>query len=274
MEVEDRPCDPSESSPCPKDRTGRPQVCVRPWWAKGDEARVCRPRRLSRAQRRRNRAALREIVRHLCRPGDGCSHKSLSRLLEIVALRESAFDNQVTHELNPDREANAASLTRALESGWYDGNQHLRDLSRWTVGYGWFGMNAPLFVREWDRYAPPEILCRQVESVEVYLRVARRAWRKLSKILPSEQEVALDNGERVMVRGVTWYDIHRAVSTGKLGRPDTISSRRFVRRARAVGLDPFATVKIEDLGRPIPKGRQGEVAEKIRSSVVSALSEG
>lgn len=274
MAIEDLPCDPEDLSPCPADRTGRSQICVRPWWARGEQTFVCRPRRLSRAQRKRNRKALEMIVRRLCRPKDGCAPAPLSKFLAVVAMRESALDNQVTHELNPDREANRAALTRALEGGWYEGSPHLSDLSRWTVGYGWYGMNAPLFVSEWDPHAPPEILCRQVESTEVYLRRARRAWKKLSTILPRSEDVRLDNGEVVMVRGVTWYDVHRAVSSGKLGRPDEISSGRFVRRARRAGLDPFASVSLEGLGLEISRDRQNEVAEQIRRSVASALADG
>lgn len=218
-----------------------------------------------------------------CRTGHFCQPKKLAEVLALVAARESSWDNATSHELNRDVTANRISYAKAKERGWYEGNPHFSQQDRWERGYGWHGFNAALHVRYWDPKAPPEILCRQVESTEVYLRKARHAFRKLWSMYGDKRErvYALDTGEAIAVKGVTWYDIHRAVSTGSLTPAKIITTRKwsngskkwvptgFVGRARTslYDIDPFESVMWEMLGDGIPPERQNEIAEEIRQSV-------
>lgn len=205
-----------------------------------------------------------------CLGGHFCQPEKLTRFLALVAGRESTWNHTTTHELNYDLEANRASYARAKKSGWYEDNPHFYASYRWSRGYGWYGQNAALSVFDWDPKAPPEILCRRPESTEIYLRKARRSFKKLwSRYRDDVERVyKLDNGEEVQVKGVTFYDVHRAVSSGKLEPEEKIPAKRgFVQRARARKLDPFETVMWEMLGEPIPRDRQNQVADEIRERI-------
>ncbi len=193
-----------------------------------------------------------------------------------MAARESTWDNETTHELNFDLEANQKSYATARRKGRYADNPHFRHADRWQRGYGWYGMNASLHVWYWDDMAPPELLCRQVESTEIYLRKARRSFRKLWGMYGDrERTLTLASGEQIVVRGVTWYDIHRAASSGKLTPQAKIPTKRgFVARARSrkVQLDPFESVMWEMLGEPIRKDLQNEIADEIRAKIQRRLA--
>ena len=310
--------------PCPDDRTGKAQQCIRPGWARreGSNVYVCDPGWLNRRQQTRQREGQRIIVDAVCEwprwaeelsqwgldhkyggdpsklcwhlPGNSkalkvcrrkhfCQPDKLAKLLALVAARESTWNNNTSHELNFDIKANQQSYAKARRKGWYEDNPHFNHAERWQRGYGWYGFNAALHVFYWDNQAPPELLCRQVESTEIYLRKARRSFRKLwDKYGDNTERVyTLDTGEKVIVKGVTWYDIHRAASSGKLEPEKVLPTRRwsekkqkwvargFVGRARSkrIKLDPFETVMWEMLGEPIPKERQNEVAEEIRQEI-------
>lgn len=312
--------------PCPADRTGKPQKCIRPGWSRreGSYVYVCDPGWLNRRQQAVKRENQRLIVESVCEwptwaqelsawgrehkygddpsklcwhlPGGSealkecrgkhfCQPDKLQKLLALVAARESTWNNNTSHELNFDIKANQASYAKARRKGWYEDNPHFNNGERWQRGYGWYGFNASLHVFYWDRAAPPEILCRPVESTEIYLRKARGSFRKLwAKYGDSnERTYKLDTGEEVKVKGVTWYDIHRAASTGKLEPENVIKTKKwskkhkkwmkvgFVSRARSkrIQLDPFETVMWEMLGEPIPRDRQNEIAEAIRADVRS-----
>ncbi len=218
-----------------------------------------------------------------CSSGHFCQPNKLHKLLRLVAARESTWNNTVSHILNPDVEANRKSYRKAKKAKRYKDNPHFLYRDRWERGYGWYGMNASLHVNLWDATAPPEILCRQVESTEAYLRKARRSFRKLwSKYGDTTRRTyELDTGKKVRVVGVTWYDVHRAASSGKLTPEKIIKTRRwskkkkkwrkfgFVSRARSkrVKLNPFETVMWEMLGKPIPRDTQNKVAESIRKKI-------
>ena len=204
-----------------------------------------------------------------CKGKHFCQSKKLDSLLSLVASRESSWQNQTTHELNLDKEANRSSYVKARKRQSYPENPHFGDSSRWQRGYGWYGMNASIHVRYWDRKAPPEILCRQVESTEIYLRKARGSFRKLWKMYGDQERVfMLDTGKEITVRGVTWYDVHRAASSGKLSVPDVVATKSgFAMRAKSRGLDPFEAVMYEMLGEGIPKEHQADVADEIRRKI-------
>jgi len=265
------------------------EICEWPWWAHdlaewgaanrmGDD-----PSRLCWRLKGGTKALKQCKSKHWCQPD------KLHKLLALVASRESTWQNQTTHELNKDVEANQRAFAKAQKRGWYEDNPHFLNPDRWQRGYGWYGHNAALKVALWDKDAPPEILCRQVESTEVYLRNARDSFRKLwNKYGDSVERVYVVQSpnpggadEKVKVKGVTWYDVHRAASSGKLSPEKVIKTRAwskrrkkwmkvgFVIRARSrkVQLDPFETVMWEMLGEQIPVDRQNEVADKIREQV-------
>ena len=312
------------TEPCPADRTGRAQRCMRPGWARRakKDVYVCDPEWLTRKEQAHRRESQRVIVGAVCEPpgwvedlvawgeahrygsdpsslcwhlpsnskalracrtGHFCQPDKLASYLALVAKREASWNNSTSHELNLDVEANKKSYRKAEKRGWYEGSPHFASVDRWERGYGWYGFNAALHTYLWDKDAPPEILCRQVESTEVYLRKARRTFQKLwSKYGDDKPRTyVLDTGEEVQVRGVTWYDIHRAASSGKLVPEKIIRTRRwskkkqkwrqvgFVTRARGrrIGLDPFETVMWEMLGKEIPADGQNEAADDIRLQV-------
>ncbi len=306
--------------PCPADRTGRAQLCSRPYWARkaGSFNYTCRPPWLSTPQQKVRRESQAVIIENLCTPptwwsdlkrnhtdqdpdrycwrlraGSAalkecrsrhyCNPVKLAKLTAIVAGRESTWDNETTHESNYDIEANRNSYAKAKRKGWYAGSPHFHNVERWQVGYGWYGFNAALHVRLWDPMAPPEVLCRQVEGTETYLRKARGSFKKLWARYGDDVErtYTTDVGEVILVKGVTWYDIHRAASSGKLTPEEVIKTRKwskkkkawkpagFVVRARGrkIKLDPFETVMWEMLGEAIPIDRQNEIAQEIRESI-------
>ncbi len=209
-----------------------------------------------------------------CLGGHFCQPDKLTRFLALVASRESSWNHTTTHELNFDLEANRASYGKAKKRGWYADNEHFYAAYRWGRGYGWFGQNASLSVFDWDPKAPPEILCRRPESTEIYLRKARRSFKKLwSRYRDDVERVyTLSDGKEVRVKGVTWYDVHRAVSTGKLDPEGIIPTKKgFLVRAKARKIDPFETVMFKMLGEEIPKDRQNEIADEIRQRIDQGL---
>jgi hypothetical protein len=143
------------------------------------------------------------------------------------------------------------------EPHWFDAcrkkdpSPHYADQERWAYGLGPYAMNAALFTASWDPLAPPEILCGEVEPSEVYLRTARRVWRKLRGGITCKGKPYRPT--------VTWEVLHRGVSGGQLC-PAKKPSDRFRAAARRVGLDPDQVVTLEMLGEPIRKENQNEVA--------------
>lgn len=295
---------------CPADRTGRTQLCSRPYWSRreGSFAYHCAPPWLNRTQQKKQRVSQAIIIENLCHPPGWwselqrnhpdhdpdkqcwrlkggskalracrehhyCNPVKLAKLTALVAARESTWDNETTHESNFDVEANQNAYYKAKKRGWYEGSPHFYDVQRWQQGYGWYGMNAALHTYIWDKHAPPEVLCRQVESTEVYLRKARGSFKKLWSRYKDDVErtYKLADGTEVQVKGVTWYDIHRAASSGKLDPQEVIPVKKgFVYRARSkkIKLDPFETVMWEMLGEAIPRDQQNQIAEDIRQEII------
>lgn len=257
--------------------SGKPLKCVRPWYAGPDsEFRVCSPGWSNRAERDHQRARLRELVRlqysgedDVCQAHTGwrCGQRRargrrLAGLLNMVAQRETTMRRWKRHRLNGDIRANRWAFRRTEKI--YAGNTHRRERWRWEYGIGLYGMNASLFTRAWDTQAPPEVLCREVESTEAYLRSTRKAWRKLAGGIDCDKD-----GEREW-HGVagrpTWYDVHHYASGGKLC-PSAKSKERFEKRARKAGLEPFAPISLVDLGAPIERADQNETARRLTDAL-------
>lgn len=205
--------------------------CVRPWWAeRGTDERVCAPKWPSRREQKWRRARMEEIVEEIC-SGAACNERALSNFLGIVAERESAWRPWKTHRLNGDLRANREAWARLAPR--YAGNPHHRDRDRWQ-GYGDKGQNAALFTFLWDPMAPPEILCREVESTATYLARARIAVRKQADL------------------GIapTWASVHAALASGEV-RPSERALQSFRKQAGRVGLDADAPVTSRSFGRDL-----------------------
>lgn len=216
-----------------------------------------------------------------------CDPDKLYRLLALVVLRESTWKPYVRHQLNPDLKANKSRWKRDDEDyGWDitfdeygniekaeklrpDANPHYPEMGRWSEGIGWHGHNAALRVREWDVQAPPEVLCREVEATEVYLRVARRVWRKIAAGLDCDGDGVREffgSGTRGGEPAPAWVDVHRGASGGKLC-PHEVIDGRFTARAnrKKAQIDAYEGIGLGFLGTPIPRETQNERAEEIRA---------
>lgn len=267
---------------CPgTEPSGKPWKCV-----KVDEGtHRCMGSWPTRSERERERARLRTFVDLRC--GKGCNATKLHSLLSLVALRESTLRPWKRHRLNGDVRANREGWLRYADRYGHeqrvakvrgkdrlagvrftkDGNPHYRERERWETGLGLYGMNAAGWTGEWSVDAPPEVLCRDVEASEAYLRRARRALRKLNAGIDCDHD-----GTREWHGAAgrpTWYDVHRAASGGKLC-PSASSRAQFEPRARAAGLDPYEPITSAMLGEPIPRDVQDTMAAVLRSAMAAA----
>jgi len=232
---------------------GRAQRCVTPYWAnkklpKAERPKVCASRWPGRHEQQWRRARLETIVAHVCRR-PGCDPVELAAFVGTVAARESTWRPWKAHRLNGDLRANRTAWGRL--AGKYRGNPHYRDRDRWQ-GLGDKGQNAALYVFLSDPQAPPEILCREVESTDTYLARARIAVNKQA-----------DLGLRP-----TWASVHAALATGNI-RPSAAAVERFRPQARKAGIDPDERVSARDfgdrLGADVPSRRLA--AEILRARV-------
>lgn len=269
----------------------KPMKCIRPWYVEKDSSyRVCSPGMARRAERKEQRARIRDLMAaQYFGGGGGAGFRDrkradrLAKLLQVVAQRETTMRPWKRHRLNGDIKASKnAYESQAGQYGhktltkpvvWrgrrvqqvigmellVDGNEHYAQRWRWEYGLGMYGQLAPYWTATWAADAPPEVLCRLPEASETYLRGLRRSWRKIAGGIDCDKD-----GEREW-HGTgghpTWHDVHRATSGGKLcPGPGT----RFDKRALRVGLDPYQRVRLGDLGQPIPREGQNERADQIR----------
>jgi hypothetical protein len=215
----------------------------------------------------------------------------LASFLWVPYLRETTARPWKRHRLNPDKVANEKAWVRqASRYGWKvetvcsngkercrsnmkvvkdyypiseNANPHYGDIWRWEFGLGGLGQNAALWTGGWDTMAPPEILCREVEQFETYLRRARKVVADLANGIDCDGDVKKDYWNK----SPTWVDVHRAASGGKVC-PKTNASRKkfedaFRHRAESAGLDPDEVVTLEMLGNPIERDGQNERAAEI-----------
>lgn len=266
----DRDC---EDVPHPSNKSLK---CIRPWYADASsDYRVCSPGFSNRTEREHQRARIRELVRlqysgesEACENDKGwrCGHSRrrgdrLAGLLRLVAQRETTMRTWKRHRLNGDVKANRNSFDDTAEV--YAGNRHRRQRWRWEYGLGLYGANASFFVDEWSTQAPPEILCREVEATEAYLRAARRSWRKLKGGIDCDGDGVREwHG---FGGSPTWYDIHHATSGGQLCPGN--GRGKFEARAKRAGLDPYAPVSLAELGEPIPSEGQTRTALVLKAQI-------
>lgn len=271
-----------------------PHRCVRPWWAskagkrkgkalrdKGIDIKVCGAPWPSKREKQWRKARLGEIVAEIC-SGPGCDARDLSAFLGHVAGRESTWRPWKAHRLNGDVRANESAWTLKAKRYGHEhlvvqrrtkaevvgvklldgGNPYYAAQDRWQ-GWGYYGQNAALFTGIEDPMAPPEILCREIESTDAYLARARSIVRK-----------QLDLGIEP-----TWATVHYALGTGDL-RPTTKSVEAFTKKAKRLGINGAARVTTRSFGRPlgpdVPSRRlaaeilRGKVEEKFPTPIAAA----
>lgn len=246
-------CEPAEVRSCETDDDcAANDRCITPWWARknGEDVQQCIAKWPSLTERSYQRERLRTVVNLMCSRGDGCDPARLHEFLSLIAVRESTWRPYKRHRLNAD--VVAARGARERRRRVYTENLHFDQDERWASALGLYGQNPAIFVDAWHRSAPPEVLCREVESTAAYLERARRAVR----------------GFRRRGLSPTLCDVHRAVSGGKLEKCDG-DEGSFARRARQHDIDPNAPVDEASFGAPPPTeiGARLAWADAVRSAV-------
>jgi hypothetical protein len=235
--------------------------CVTPWWAaEATDVRVCARPMPTRSERRWRSSRLRVYVDHVCNRADGCEPDDIHALFRVLALRESTWRPWKRHRLSVDLDAARAAWE--LHRDTYASNPAVADPDRWT-SVGLLGQNPAIWLRHWDTDAPPEVLCGEVEGPEVFRRVAIEAVRKIADGVQCDGETFTGTAKG---GGPSWYDVSR-VNSGRLCPGSGEHRDAFAARARRVGLDPWAPVSVADLGEPIPRDRQDEIAAEIRAKM-------
>lgn len=269
-------CEPIEprvcmtSADCPTAPDGTPMKCVPQWYAPvhpGMAVRnVCAVGYPTRSVREWREKRLRVLVDELCRVSDGCDPEALHDYLAVLILRESTWRPYKVHRLGGDLAANARAWERYAKL--YEGNPAAREPERWSAGRGYFGANAAALLHVWDPLAIPETLCGEVESVIVHLRTARKRWHLLDGgVKDCEPDGLLHHGTS-HDGDPSWYDVSLANSGSEAcpateGHPLAVREG-FVKRAKARGLDAYATVTLEMLGRGIMHDEQAAFAAMVR----------
>lgn len=168
-------------------------------------------------------------------------------------------------------------------------NPHFGERDRWQYGLGPVGKNTAYGTQDWDVMAPPEILCREPEGFEAYLRDVRHAVRTFRSNKPpvcngipyrgrAIRHVKDAEGKVISefeVLEPSWYDAHRVASGGKFCPRKSAKAadyrRKFAKRMESAGLRPDEPVTIDMLGRPISRDTQNEVASEIHKQLDAKL---
>jgi len=219
-----------------------PRQCVH-------EVTADRPK-LTRNEQQRTQRIVAHVARRLK------ASDEFTKLLHMVAMRESSMQQGLIHRLSPDLQGSYAAWRKMQTT--YEGNPHAEDPEKWQT-YGLFGMNSNYFTLLWDKTADPRVLCDAVVDVLVYRRAAIRMLKKAGGNIVCKDE----NGKPYdYTTRVTWETVHRAVSGGKLcpGKHEATAAtlkQYFRDRARKVGIDPERTVTLKMLGVEPSKGADG-----------------
>jgi len=277
----------------------RPMRCFNPWYAKNrPEYKVCAPGHAGKRERGWREDRLREVIRQqyfneaeICGPDDGrplwrhgwrCERAAargdkLLAFLWVGYMRETTARPWKRHRLDADTKANKTTWFEMAESdyGWSietaqgevasmdameGANPYYDQRYRWHFGLGPIGQNAALWVRYWDMQAPPEILCREVEPFEAYLRKAR-------EVVTTLRHGIRCGGEYYEDKSPTWEVLHRVVNIGSICPLNTGRQQRglarFRKHAKKFGLKHDEVVTLGMLGAPIPADGQNERAAEI-----------
>ncbi|HRI09720.1 MAG TPA: hypothetical protein PKW35_17985 [Nannocystaceae bacterium] len=210
-----------------------------------------RPRITKAAQRH-----TKQVIAHVTRRMG--SNDNFRKLLSLVALRESSYQQGLVHRLSADLTASYQAWRRL--STRYEGNPHSADPTLWQT-YGLFGMNANYFTLLWDPAADPRVLCDPIVDIILYRRAAERALRKMQS---GPIRCKGSDGETFdVVVEPTWGNLHRAVNGGKIcpskSEERAATMRKyFNNRAARYGIDPEEVVTLKSLGKEPSRGLDGE----------------
>jgi len=224
-----------------------------------------RPRITKETQRQTKRVIAHVAKRMKVSPG-------FRKLLMLVGLRESSYQQGLIHRLSPDLKGSEHAW-RKMNSR-YEGNPHADDPEKWQT-YGLFGMNSNYFTLLWDRTADPRVLCDPIVDVLLYKRAAERVLRKLNGTIRCKGA----DGEYFDYQSEpTWTNIHRAVSGGKLcpSRHEeraAIMRKYFTKRATRINLDPSARVTSKMLGTEPDQSLDGEAWANQEEMVMGLWAE-
>jgi hypothetical protein len=169
-------------------------------------------------------------------------------------------------------------------------NPYYGERYRWQYGNGGLGKNTAYGTQDWDKMAPPEILCHEVAGFEAYLRDARHAvrtfrgggvdcgdetrYRGLAVRVLIDPVTKQPHGERE-VEEPSWADVHRVASGGKFCPQNGVKAaeyaRKYARRMESVGLRVDSPVTEEMFGSPIARDEQNERAAEILARIEAVL---
>jgi len=195
-----------------------------------------------------------------------------TKLLHMVAMRESSMQQGLVHRLSPDLQGSYAAWRKMQTT--YEGNPYADDPEKWQT-YGLFGMNSNYFTLLWDKAADPRVLCDAVVDVLVYRRAAVRMIKKAGGNIVCKD----DHGQPFdYTTRTTWETVHRAVSGGKLcpskHEATAATLKQYFRgRAERVGIDPDRTVTVKMLGVEPGKGVDGQAWPTQEAMVMGLWSE-
>jgi len=237
----------------------RPAACVHDLEEK-------RPR-ITKSSQDRTKRVLRHVGKRLG------SNTGFKKLLALVALRESSYQSGLVHRLSPDLNASYVSWRKMSQR--YENNPFADDPTVWQT-YGLFGMNSNYFTLIWDKEADPRVLCDPIVDILLYRRAALRALRKMNSGAIRCKD---SDGEFFDVTlEPTWFNVHRAVSGGKIcptKHEERAASMRkyFVGRATRSGLDPDGLVTTKMLGKEPSESLDGEAWEDQERMVMGLWEE-
>ncbi len=223
--------------------------------------------RITKSSQDRTKRVLRHLGKRL---GAGTGFR---KLLALVALRESSYQAGLVHRLSPD--LNASYVSWRKMSKRYENNPYADDPTVWQT-YGLFGMNSNYFTLIWDKEADPRVLCDPIVDILLYRRAALRALRKMNSGAIRCKD---SNGESFDITlEPTWYNVHRAVSGGKIcpsKHEERAASMRkyFVGRATRSGLDPDGRVTTKMLGKEPTESLDGEAWDDQERMVMGLWEE-
>jgi hypothetical protein len=274
-------CEPIElmtcTTSCAPAPDGTARHCVEQWWgdapslatAAHKSVRVCVVGYPTRATQLWRALRLRVLVDEICRPSDGCDPDDLHAYVLVLAGRETTLRPYKVHRLSQDVDANKQAWAKYNERYIAADNPAAREPERWTVGRGYYGMNAAAWLWRWDSAAIPEALCGEVEATLTHLRAARERWDRLTDGVEcdGEQHFGTATGERP-----SWYDIS-LVNSGSNACPATegkplVVREGFEKRARGQGINPYGAItRVSQLGRDVPRNRQIIFAAEVRAKM-------
>lgn len=235
----------------------------------------------------------------------------LTGYLWAVYEREVGGQPWRRHRLDPDESANrTAWVNEAADYGWKvelkcangrrkckkksleivryypdpdaaSHNPYYGERHRWQYGLGPYGKNTAYGAQDWDRLAPPEILCLELPGTEAYLRDARHAVKVFRgrgvecngetykghaiRRVESQPGVFQD----VEVDEPSWLDVHRVASAGKYCPQNRESKTRG--RLLAEGVNPDQPVTLDMLGTGVAREGQNEYAAKVLDELDQVL---